>query len=730
MKVLQIIPQLEVGGVETGTLDVAQGLIQRGHQALVISSGGALVPRLEQLGARHDRLPVHRKHPVRIWAMAREVARIVAQEQVDVIHARSRVPAIIGYLAWRRVARHASWSDGRDRLPAFVTTCHGFYRPHWFSVPATWGRAVIAASEAMARHLIDQFHVTPEQLRLIPRGVDLAQYPFRDITQDPRRSTWTIGVIGRLTPIKGHPPLFKAMAAVVKLVPKVLLLVIGDAPPEKGPYERELHQLVRHLGLEKVVGFVGRRQDIPQLLATMDLLVMPSTYQEGFGRVLIEAGACGVPVVASRVGGVADVVEDQRTGLLVPPGDPASLSQAIVRLLRDRTVAARLAKTFRRRIERAFNVTQMVERTLAVYREVSSTLHIVVIKLSAVGDVVLITPSLRALRVRFPTAHVTVVVGRESRELLQRCPYLDTLVVFDRERDGTPRGLWRLGARLRRWQVDLVVDLQNNRLSHWLGFLSGAPQRYGHGGRRWSWLLTHRAQEPAIHPPDGRPAPALPPVEHQFRVLQLLGIRGADPRLELWPSEADAQVVRQLLVEAWVPEGAPLVGMHVGGSRRWQSKRWPPEYFAQLIDRLAAERHIRAVLTGARADLDLARQIARLARAKPVMAVGRTSLTELAALIGRCRAFVVPDTAPLHMAAALQIPTVALFGSTDPSRHAMPWATLRVLRQPLWCSPCYRATCYRRGRGHMECMRALTVEMVYDAVLAHIVQEPSCASSS
>lgn len=709
MNVLQIVPQMEVGGVETGTLDVVQGLVQRGHQALVISNGGVLVPRLEQLGGRHLQRPVHRKHPWRVWRMAREVADLVERERVDIIHARSRVPAIIGYLAWRRVARRVSLADGRDRLPAFVTTAHGFYRPHWFSYPATWGRAVIAASDAMARHLVEQFGVTHDQIQLIPRGVDLAKHPFRDIAKDPPRSAWTIGVIGRLTPIKGHLVLIKAMAAVAKLVPKVLLMVVGDAPPEKTAYEQELHRLVHQLGLDTVVGFVGRREDIPQLLATMDLLVMPSTYQEGFGRVLIEAGACGVPVVASRVGGVADVIEHGRTGLLVPPHDPAGLSQAIVRLLRDRASAARLAQAFRQRIEQEFRLEAMIERTLAVYEEAASRLRLLVIKLGAVGDVILITPSLRALRARFPTAHITVVVGRESRELLQRCPYLDSLIVFDRDRDGTPWGLWRLGARLRRAQADLVVDFQNNRLSHWLGALSGAPLRYGYGGRRWSWVLTHRATEPA-HP--------VPPVDHQCHLLALLGIHQPDPRLELWPSDADRHAVQQLLAEHWVPEGAPLIGMHVGGSRRWQSKRWPPEYFAQLIDRLAAQRRCRTVLTGAKQDGPVAREIVRLTRAKPVVAVGRTSLMELAVLISRCQAFLVSDTAPLHMAACFQVPTVALFGSTDPARHAPPAKRLRILRRPLPCAPCYRATCYRVGRGHMECLRALTPDLVYDALCA------------
>ena len=134
-------------------------------------------------------------------------------------------------------------------------------------------------------------------------------------------------------------------------------------------------------------------------------------------------------------------------------------------------------------------------------------------------------------------------------------------------------------------------------------------------------------------------------------------------------------------------------------------------------------------MTGAKSDAPLAHQIARMTKAKPIIAAGRTSLMELAALIQRCQVFIVSDTAPLHIAAALGVPTVALFGSTDPARHAPPSSLLRVLRHALPCSPCYRPTCYRLGTGHMECMRRLSVEAVFEAVAGFLRRGAPCASS-
>jgi lipopolysaccharide heptosyltransferase II len=398
-----------------------------------------------------------------------------------------------------------------------------------------------------------------------------------------------------------------------------------------------------------------------------------------------------------------------------------ALGSAMTTLLKDRALAVELARQARRRVESHYPLARMVEQTLDVYREASGRLRILIIKLSAVGDLVLITPSLRALRARFPKANLTVLVGREGRELLHRCPYLDEWIVYDRDRDGTLAGLLRLGRRLRSNPVDLVVDFQNNRVSHWLGLFSGAPQRYGVAGRRWSWLLTHRVVYPSV---------PTPPVEQQLRLLASLGIQGASTHLELWPGPSAEGRVDHLLQDAWMADNQPLVAIHPGGNSRWLSKRWPAERYAQLIDRMASAAHVRVVLTGSAEERPLSRQIYRMVKVKPVLAVGLTSLEELAALLRRCQVLVSGDTAPLHMAAAVGTPFVALFGSTDPVRHLppVPAGQVRLLKVNLPCSPCYHRVCYRLGSGHMECMRSISVEEVLEAVLSLLKKEVNDAS--
>ncbi len=161
MNILQILPELNVGGVETGTLDLAKYLVRSKHKAVVVSNGGELVKELESLGGIHYQLPVHRKSIFTIIKMIPRLVGIIKKEEIDIVHARSRVPAWIAYFATRKT------------LTTFITTCHGYYKKHPFSHVMGWAKRVIVSSNIIARHMIDDFGVPYERIRLVPRGVDL-----------------------------------------------------------------------------------------------------------------------------------------------------------------------------------------------------------------------------------------------------------------------------------------------------------------------------------------------------------------------------------------------------------------------------------------------------------------------------------------------------------------------------------------------------------------------------
>ena len=691
MNILQIVPELNVGGVETGTVDLARGLIQRGHRCVVISAGGSLVKKLFESGCRHYSLPVHKKSPLTMLRMINQVREVIEKENIDIVHARSRVPAIIAFFAYRYT---------KPLKSSFITTCHGYYREHLFSRVMGWGKFVIVASQIIARHMIDDFGVPYRRIRLIPRGVDLDRFKFHNLLEKEGKG-FTIGIIGRITPLKGHTYFIKAVAKVSRVIPKLRILIIGDVPPEKEGYKEQLKLLIMRLGLERFVEFLGQRDDIPEILSNLDLLVLATTTPEAFGRVIIEAGASGVPVVATKVGGVVDIIEDGLTGILVPPEDIVAMAEAIIKLLKDRKYASQIARQARRKIEKNFRLEQMVERNIRVYEEALNSKRILVIKMTALGDVVLAVPALRALREKFPRAYISVLVSLQCRPILQRCPYINEVITYD-NRDRRSMGeMLRLARRLQRGNFDIVVDLQNNRRSHILGALSFAPQRYGYDNKKFSFLLNYRVKERKT---------SLSPVEHQFGSLNLLGIKSNIDQLELWPSSFDFDWAESFLQNQWLAEGQRLVGINISAGSGWLTKRWSLEKFDQLADLLARE-HIRVVITGTKLDKEMALRFRQRSCAKPIDACGKTSIMQFACLLEHCRVFVTPDSAPMHIAAAMKVPFVALFGPTDPQRHLPPTRDFIVIKKPLKCSPCYKRKCRR-----VSCMKRITVEEVYQAI--------------
>lgn len=698
MNILQILPALNIGGVERGTVDFARYQTLNGHKSVVVSGGGRLVRCLDEVGARHYQLPAGRKSPFTIILTIKHLCGIIRRENIDIIHARSRVPAIIGFIA-------AKITD-----KTFITTAHGYYNRHWPSRAMSWGRFVIVASRDMARHMIEDFGTPYERIKLVPRGVDLNEFKFidkgdkRNKDEHVKRGDFVIGMISRITPLKGHIDFLRAASIVVRKIPRLKVLIVGEAPPSKKRYREELELLVRRLGISNIVSFIGPREDIADILSQFDVLVLPTRTPEAFGRVIIEAQAVGVPVVASRIGGIVDIIRDGENGLLVFPEDPRSIADAVLKLLKDKTLASSLVLRARKEVEKRYSLTTMSESTLALYKEALSLKKILVIKISALGDVILSVPSLKAIRKKYPEAVIKVLVGLSSSDVLRGCPYINERIVYDPElRDVRLRGLLNLASQLRREDFDIVVDLQNSRRSHLLAFLSMATLRYGYDNEKWGFFLNRGVKDTK---------PPIDPIEHQFRTLGLLGIERSDEALELWPSKEDKKWADNFLKENWINSKHILVGINIGASSRWQSKRWEITHIAQLCDELGRRHNIRTLLTGVDKDMEIAREVVKISNSKPIISVGKTDMQKLASLIRCCRVYITTDSAPLHIAASIDVPFIALFGPTDPRRHIPKVKTYKVLKSNTKCSPCYKPSC-RKGN---LCMKRIKVEDVLAAV--------------
>ena len=689
MNILQILPSLDVGGVETGTIDLARYLVRKGHKAIVISGGGRLIKELDRIGARHYTLPVGKKSLFSVIKMVRQVSDIIRNEDIDIVHVRSRIPALTAYIACKITSR------------IFLTTAHGYYKKHFLSKVMSWGRFVIVPSNVIAKHMVSDFGVPYNRIRFIPRGVDLSRFKFRDPDTYHARG-FTIGMVSRITPLKGHAFFIKAISILRKDIPDLKVVIVGSAAKYK--YMGDLEMLTRRLGLTRTVEFLSAREDVSSIMHGLDCLVSATIKPEAFGRAIIEAQASGVAVVSTRVGGVVDIIEDEKSGLFCNAQDPKDMADKILKLYQDKDLRARLVINGRKRVEENFGLDTMMTKTLAVYEEALKAINILVIKISAIGDVILSVPSLRAIRSKFKDADVKVLVGLQARDVLDGCPYINGKIVCDFfGKDKGLSGLWKLGSDLRKCCFDIVIDLQNNKKSHALSFLSMATLRYGYNNGKLSFLLNNGIKDDA---------PYLDPIEHQFRVLKSAGIKPVDKSLELWPSPSDAERIDALFQENWIKSSQSLIGINVRASLRWASKNWPPKRIAELCDRLAKELNMRVILTGTKEDALFIEKIKGLTASKPVVASGKTTVMELANLIKRCKVYITPDSAPMHIASALGTPFVALFGPTDPVRHVAPSTGRVIIRKELKCSPCYSPNC---SKG-FKCMRDIEVEEVFSAV--------------
>jgi glycosyltransferase involved in cell wall biosynthesis len=367
--VLQVVPSLVTGGVERGTVEIAQALVNGGWQSVVVSSGGPMVREVERARAVHVTLPVDSKNPVVMRANVGRLVDVIKRYNIDIVHARSRAPAWTAVAAARRTGRH------------FVTTFHNAYGAHsrlkrFYNSVMAKGERVIAISDFVAEHAAELYGVGSDRLRVIPRGVDVTRFDPERVSAERLIAlsrqwrlpdgAFVVMLPGRLTRWKGHTVVIDALALLGRTDLRCLFVGGGDAR-----YARELERRAEQRGLGPVVQIVDDCRDMPAAYMLADVVVSASTSPEGFGRVIVEAQAMGRLVIATDHGGARETVVPGSTGWLVPPGDPRALAEALMEAM---TLGpeARLAQAQRAidHVRRHFNAISMAARTLEVYDEI------------------------------------------------------------------------------------------------------------------------------------------------------------------------------------------------------------------------------------------------------------------------------------------------------------------------------------------------------------------------
>ncbi len=379
--ILQIIPELDTGGAELSTLEIASAVVSAGGRALVLSEGGRLVARIEKAGGVFIPFPAATKNPLRILWNARRIADFVREESVDLIHARSRAPAWSALMA------------ARDTGVPFVTTYHGAYNEtnalkRWYNSVMARGDIVIANS-CYTRDLIQARYGTDSgKVRVIYRGVDGETFdPGRvsDARVAALRESWKLGAgariilqAARLTGWKGQSVVVEAMRLLKARgqLGDAVVVMAGDAQG-RSDYVSQLRNQIAANGLEHRVLLVGHVDDIPAAFKAAHLAVVASTEPEAFGRAATEAQAMACPVIATRLGAPPETVlsgpempQDKRTGWLVPPSEAEALAGAMAEALTlDLASRADMGGRARAHVLSAFALETMRRQTLDVYEE-------------------------------------------------------------------------------------------------------------------------------------------------------------------------------------------------------------------------------------------------------------------------------------------------------------------------------------------------------------------------
>jgi glycosyltransferase involved in cell wall biosynthesis len=360
IRLLLVVDSLEMGGAERQVVDLAVALRRKGYGITVACSvAGELAdaleradvpvrPLLKRLVKRHLSLAY-------AWRLRRSLKR----ENFDLVHAH----------IYASIAAAAIATLGMD-VPLVITE---HTEASWQRRRARWVsrwiysrvERIIAVSTPIRRRLIERDDVHPDLITIVPNAMTSTSEPLADASLPTElRERPLVGVVARLQPEKGVEYFLRAAARVAAKFPEAHFVVAGD-----GPLRHELVALSEDLGLRERVHFLGFRSDASELMESLDVLVVPSL-TEGSPLVTLEAMAAGVPVVASAVGGIPDQIRHDREGLLVPPGDAAAISDALLTLLRDPARASRLGEAARRRAASRFSHDTMVRRIEDVYRDV------------------------------------------------------------------------------------------------------------------------------------------------------------------------------------------------------------------------------------------------------------------------------------------------------------------------------------------------------------------------
>ncbi len=360
--ILQILPELDCGGVERGTLEVAAELVRRNHRSIVVSGPGQMVPQLISEGSEHIELPVGKKSIFTAIKLIPQLRQIFKEQQVDVVHARSRLPAWLAYLAWKKL-------DSNTR-PKFITTVHGPYTVNRYSKIMVSGERIIAISQYIKNYILKNYpDVDENKIQIVHRGISKELFPYGFKPSNDWLHNWNekypglsnkfiITLPGRITRWKGHNDFIDIITKAINDGLNVHGLIAGGTDPGKDSFLKELKSLINVKNMNEHFTFLGQRNDMREIMSISNIVLSLAKTPEAFGRTALEALSLGVPVIAYDHGGAAEVL-----GEMFPEGRAEPLNTNHVNVIINKFYNS-MPKV---KNETAFTLDTMLDKTISIY---------------------------------------------------------------------------------------------------------------------------------------------------------------------------------------------------------------------------------------------------------------------------------------------------------------------------------------------------------------------------
>lgn len=332
MKILHLLPSLSSGGVEQVVLELCQGMHSHGHECVVVSGGGPMVEAVEATGARHITRPIGKKRLSTLWQVV-EMVRILRTEKPDILHMHSRVPAWVGYLAYK-------WLSPKER-PVLLTTFHGFYSVNAYSAVMTKGERIIAVSRFTKKHILECYPSTPEQkICVIDNTIDLdtentsyrptAEWLDKWQAEHPQlQGKYILCLPSRITRWKGAEHLVPILSGLKERGIPAHVLIAGEVKKGKEAFKHELERRFAQAGLREDITWLGLRRDVRDIFCVSDVVLSLSLKPETFGKVSLEALALGRPVAGYEHGGVGEQLEQFLPEGMIPVGDTEAMVERL-----------------------------------------------------------------------------------------------------------------------------------------------------------------------------------------------------------------------------------------------------------------------------------------------------------------------------------------------------------------------------------------------------------------